>query len=96
VVSAFTAVPGVLIRIAGIEPPYIEEPYTPRRTVKPTIGSMENVAGNRIAIATGGPTPGIAPIKTPPTDPVNSARKTSHLDKISIAENNKSIMSSKI
>ena len=35
------------------------------------MGSMENVAGRRIAMATAAPTPGMAPMITPPIDPIS-------------------------
>ena len=50
---------------------------------RPTMGSKEKVAGRRMAIATAGPTPGIAPITTPPHDPMSSAIITSHIKVIS-------------
>jgi hypothetical protein len=52
---------------------------------------MENVAGNKIAIATAGPTPGIAPMTTPPTEPTSNASITSHRIKISKAATKTSI-----
>lgn len=50
------------------------------------MGSNEKVAGKIIAIATAGPTPGIAPIITPPHDPISSAIRTSQRNRISNAE----------
>ena len=44
----------------------------PSATVKnPTKGGSAKVAGNRMAIATAAPTPGMAPMITPPIDPIN-------------------------
>ena len=50
------------------------------------MGSKEKVAGRRMAIATAGPTPGIAPITTPPHDPMSSAIITSQRRRSSKAE----------
>ena len=49
----------------------------PKRIVKPTMGSIEKVAGKRMAMATAPPTPGIAPIRTPPIEPTSRATTTS-------------------
>ena len=72
-VNAFTGVPGVLINIAGIAPPYIADPYIPKSNTRLTKSSRNIVAGRRIAIAIAGPIPGIAPIITPPTAPTKIA-----------------------
>ena len=58
--------------------------------------AIEKVAGNRIAIATAAPTPGIAPMITPPTDPTSSAASTSHRANISIDASSVSIDNSEI
>ena len=50
------------------------------------MGSSEKVAGSRIAIATAAPTPGIAPIMTPPTDPMIRAKATSQRTRSSTPE----------
>ena len=55
----------------------------PSNSVSPTIGSNENVAGSKMAIATAGPTPGSAPMMTPPTEPIISATRT-----LPLSENN--------
>ena len=86
-----TGVPGVLISTAGIAPPYIDEPYTPSSSVSPTSGSSAKVAGSRIAIATAAPTPGIAPISTPPTEPNSSAASTGHCSSMARLDDSVSI-----
>ncbi len=66
----------MLIKIAGIAPPYMPEPYIPRRTTRLTKSSRKIVAGSRIAIAIAGPIPGTAPITTPPIAPIRIATIT--------------------
>jgi len=69
-VAAFTAVPGVFIRIAGIDPPKAEAPIIPIKRYIAVAGSHPKVKGSTMAIPISPPNPGrapnISPMKLPP------------------------------
>jgi hypothetical protein len=62
-------VPGVRIRIAGIEPPYSAPTYTLARSTMAVTGSMPYVSGSSSAIAIDGEMPGNAPPRIPQITP---------------------------
>ena len=64
-VAAADALPGVLMRIAGIDPDVMMPLNTPSRNGMPTIGFMKKVNGERIATAMVAVTPGTAPTSMP-------------------------------
>src|SRR5689334_8335407 len=72
-VAAAALVPGVRIRIAGIEPPYSAPTYVDARTTTATVGSMPYVNGSSSAIVIDGEMPGSAPPRIPQATPPNAA-----------------------
>ena len=73
--AAAAEVPGVLIRIAEIEPPNIEPQYSAPRKTRPAVGSNVYVTGISTAIPMVGVKPGSAPITIPITVPKSASSK---------------------
>ena len=69
-------VPGVLIRIAENEPPYVEPIYTVPRKIRPVVGSIENEIGNITAQEKVELRPGSAPSRIPITSPPTATAMT--------------------
>jgi hypothetical protein len=64
-VAALGAVPGVLNRIAVTDPPKLTPPSAAAMIIKADAGSESKVNGISSESATGPPSPGRAPIRTP-------------------------------
>jgi hypothetical protein len=62
-------VPGVLIKIAGMAPPYCPPAYIPSKKPKAATGSMPNVNGKKSAMVILVVIPGTAPKVTPTVVP---------------------------
>ena len=69
-------VPGVRIKIAGIEPPYSAPTYTLANSTKALVASMPTVKGSSKAMAIEGEIPGNAPPKIPHNTPANADKMT--------------------
>ena len=59
------AVPGVLMRMAGMDPPYSEPQYTEPSISRAVAGSSPNVKGRSSAIPSVPDKPGMAPMMMP-------------------------------
>ena len=69
------AVPGVLSRIAEIEPPADTAPMMPPISIMACSDSMVKVSGISSAIAVVPPSPGITPNNRPTTTPMNKEQR---------------------
>lgn len=70
-------VPGMLTRMALIDPPYVEPQYIPRSNAKDASVFMVNVMGVKIATPMVAESPGMMPKTTPIIVPATSMSKTS-------------------
>ena len=75
-------VPGVRIRMAGIEPPYSAPTYTLANKTKALVASIPTVKGNSNAMAMEGEMPGKAPPKMPHNTPANADKMTQPDDRL--------------
>jgi hypothetical protein len=69
-VAALLLVPGVLIRMAVIEPENVVAPTPPLNITKASRGASASVNGSRIVIVTVPPIPGIVPRIIPARMPI--------------------------
>jgi hypothetical protein len=66
---AFAGVPGVFIKIAGIDPPYSAAEYTANKKIRESLVLITKVNGNNIANDCALPKPGNAPNNIPKNTP---------------------------
>src|SRR3990170_5137861 len=69
------ASPGILTKMAVVEPPYMAPYEISAIMMNPEVGGIIVVRGNRIAIPAEGPIPGRTPISVPTRHPTNAQNR---------------------